>query len=849
VSLFGGLSARHVRRPRLTRLLDASTAQAIVIVAPAGYGKTTLAAEWLEGRKRVAWFRATSAAADLAAFSTGLAAAAARVIPEAGARLGQRLRVDEMPEDAAKPLAEVLAEDLTGWPDDGWLVVDDYHLAGASEAVESFVDWLLSLTRVRLLATTRRRPGWATARRVLYGEVTEIGRDDLAMTREEAAAVLGDSPGVEPLVERAQGWPAVIGLAGLSTSSTARGPRMADALYRYFAEEVFRSEPPDVQAVMLAAAVPGRVDPHTAADALELGGVEGALERLQAEGLLNESPGGGLAFHPLLRDFLVRKLAEERPEQKRRLVERSIERAHAAGHTEEAFELAVDAGLLETAADLLVALADGLLAAGRLETVERWLDAVRAAAEARTLLRLARAEVLLRRGRLFESAELAHDIALGLPEGDALASRSWHFAGRCLQLLSEDERAFECHVRAVDLASSTRDLSRALCGAVTLAAQLDSDVLERLVARLEEAAGDLDARLELISARLYLGSRNGTLAGIWRDVEPLLHRSGEASDPLAWTSFLNAAAYLAVSRGEYALARDVAERSVRTCEELRLGSMKTAFGLCYIVAADIGRRRFADAERTLERLSSLGIEQTRILVAEQRNLRTKLLLARGDAVAALAEVPHGDGTGAPSGELAGLLALAAAAVGQVTPARTWARRADAARGSIEARFYAAFARLVLRVRGAPAAPRTRRAAAELVVAAAEAALHDAFVIAYRAYPPLLELVQSDALAGPIARDLAARAHDAALARRLGIALARTNGETASRLGPLTPRENEVLELMTLGLANAEIARRLFISEKTTKVHVSHIFDKLGVESRVQAVLVARNALPETRPQP
>ena len=68
MSLFGGLSARHVRRPRLTRLLDASTAQAIVIVAPAGYGKTTLAAEWLEGRKRVAWYRATSAAADLAAY-------------------------------------------------------------------------------------------------------------------------------------------------------------------------------------------------------------------------------------------------------------------------------------------------------------------------------------------------------------------------------------------------------------------------------------------------------------------------------------------------------------------------------------------------------------------------------------------------------------------------------------------------------------------------------------------------------------------------------------------------------------------------------------------------------------
>ena len=71
------------------------------------------------------------------------------------------------------------------------------------EAVESFVDWLLSLTPVRLLVTTRRRPGWATARRVLYGEVTEIGRDDLAMTREEAAGVLKTCrAGKDPREER-----------------------------------------------------------------------------------------------------------------------------------------------------------------------------------------------------------------------------------------------------------------------------------------------------------------------------------------------------------------------------------------------------------------------------------------------------------------------------------------------------------------------------------------------------------------------------------------------------------------------------------------------------------------------
>ena len=62
-----------------------------------------------------------------------------------------------------------------------------------------------------------------------------------------------------------------------------------------------------------------------------------------------------------------------------------------------------------------------------------------------------------------------------------------------------------------------------------------------------------------------------------------------------------------------------------------------------------------------------------------------------------------------------------------------------------------------------------------------------------------------------------------------------------RLARLTPREIEVLRLMSKGLANADIARRLFISEKTAKAHVSHIFEKLEVGTRVQAVIAAKDA--------
>jgi len=66
------------------------------------------------------------------------------------------------------------------------------------------------------------------------------------------------------------------------------------------------------------------------------------------------------------------------------------------------------------------------------------------------------------------------------------------------------------------------------------------------------------------------------------------------------------------------------------------------------------------------------------------------------------------------------------------------------------------------------------------------------------------------------------------------------GEQDTKLASLSPRERDILDRIAKGHTNLEIGRQLFISEKTVRNHVTRIFEKLGVHSRAQAIVLALN---------
>src|SRR4051794_5240748 len=103
-------AARIIERPRLTGRLDATDAPVILLLGPAGYGKTTLARQWARTLSGVIWVRSTSAHRDVVTFAEDVAAGVDALGGDASRFIGEYMRARTNPQRAAREIAGALAQ-------------------------------------------------------------------------------------------------------------------------------------------------------------------------------------------------------------------------------------------------------------------------------------------------------------------------------------------------------------------------------------------------------------------------------------------------------------------------------------------------------------------------------------------------------------------------------------------------------------------------------------------------------------------------------------------------------------------------------------------------------------------
>ena len=331
---------RIIRRPRLTRLLDDANARLILLVAPAGYGKTTLARQWLaEGRRQHAWYTATAPSSDVSALALGLARVLETVVPGPAERMRQRLLAVPASEEEPELVAEILADSASAWPDEAWLVVDDYHHIGASATADRFFARFAQVSGMRLLLTSRTHPAWASARQTTYGEVVVVDTGGLALTPTESAAVLGvkHDESLAALLEVTQGWPVVTGLAAV-TGGSAVPERQQPRRSTTSSPTRSSTAPHPRPACCSVGSRSSRRRPSTSPADSPRATADPLLKEAVRLGLL-ERDRTALRMHPLLRDFLKSRFREYPVDEREEALEILTEHLQAKHAWDDLFEL------------------------------------------------------------------------------------------------------------------------------------------------------------------------------------------------------------------------------------------------------------------------------------------------------------------------------------------------------------------------------------------------------------------------------------------------------------------------------------------------------------------------------
>jgi ATP/maltotriose-dependent transcriptional regulator MalT len=829
----GALTRRRIiERPRLLALLDGSTARVRTLVAPAGYGKTTLAEQWIarDGRAS-AWFKVRRSSSDVAGLALGIARAATALVPGCDERLREHLRALPAPAENVDVLADILGEDLADWPADAWLVVDEYEEIVGAEDAERFIEALIAGSTIRFLVTSRLRPTWSTEKAILYGDITEIGQDDLAMDDEEAAEVLAGrtAPSTSGLVAVAKGWPAVLGLASVTPAEVGQLDDVPETLYRYFAQEVFGAFEEDVQEGLESLAIAPVLDRDLAEELLGAELSQRVYSSAVDVGVMVERS-GQLDLHPLARAFLHDR-GRHSADARKVVAAQCLAHYRERREWEAAFDLIARHGAPEDLEDVLVDGLDELLSTGRLSTLETWQTFAIEAGLDTPWFSLARAEVALRRGRFTEAQTSAEASATRRLE---LAYRALSIAGRAAHLASREEEALDFYRRAEACAQTGIESRDAVCGQLVSLIDLEHSNAAGFLQQLSStiARSNPTDVVRCAGLRIQYQFRFGglDLAEADRAYELL----EDVRDPLNRAAFqCNYACALSLA-ARYDEALSVSESAMETIRQFRL-DFAMPYALCPAAIAAAGRRQWTTARAFVDEAlrsarSGHNAHAEHVCLAAL----IRILAQQGRHRAALAvEIPDLSAS-LPSAttEVLASRALVLASSSRLREATALVDEVRGASSAIEPTVLSAAAEAIVALRGHD------RTAHEQIARFAKSALRtgalDLLVTVYRSAPDVLSLLLSAAECRDQIGSLMLSIGDGDIASAVGKSL--PDEDPRSRL---SRREREVFEHVQQGLTNAQIAAALFIAESTVKVHVHHIFDKLGVRSRAALVVQAR----------
>ena len=844
-------SASLIDRPRLLALVERGTARPLTLLsAPAGSGKTVLLDAWIATAaepEAIAHLTLTREHADRRTFWVDVVAAMARARPRLTG-----LAVPAPGSGALGGLRDALAEEAEPLQ----LVLDDFHTVGTGD-VSADVEWLVEhVPELRVVLATRRDPPLRLQRLRVAGKLAEIRAAQLAFTPAEAAEFLApldlDPRDVDALWKRSEGWAAGLKLAELSLqdhpdpSAFIAGFAGDDrAVSDYLMSEVVSGYEPDTLLFMLRTSIVEQLN-HELADALAgtRDGEHFLRELERAEGFVEalDSSGTWFRYHPLFAEVLRAELRHRLPGELPALHSAASTWYAQHGPPLEAVRHAVAGSDWQLAAEVIGA---------------QWL-------------------VCMLRG----SGEMLRELAAKIPPDVVSADAELALAMAGLALESgEVQAADELLVRAYELADGLSSERRRRFAVTSTAialyrARLDGDVAEALSAARLALDEHWDRSVAVEVRALTLA--NLGIAEFWADEFDAALEHLQAAAGLALASendfvLFIAESYLGAVDARQGRLEDAHSRA-RTAIQLaeRRGWTRVPHrAMAYVALASVHLwwNELGEAERAADSArDAVGGSPEPLLAPLVAQLRARLHGMRGDPVTGL-EILRGGEIACrlpPWLQVSAALVEAELWLGVGEPIRARKALTGKTQSAELSDSAVALARLELALGDPEAALRAiasfladpndalmpvSRTEAWAIDAIARDAIHDE-PGALRAIERAMDLAEprgyTNAIVrhGPPVRSLLRRriangtAHRAFAGDLLAVleqepAARRHNGDAL--LEPLSERELTVLRFLPTMMSNAEIASEMFVSVNTVKTHLKHIYRKLDVSERRDAV--------------